>query len=212
MGVFAGIQGGAQTIRKTVRRRIAEVQDEYELPYTTLMFMNGASYHYQNNGTHIQWKNLTNVDTQDINFMQHSGIYMPSGKETHGGEDIPAYAIGPWGHLLNGVHHLPYLGHLTQFSACIGEYLDDCEERSKATDGLAYLGEVLEAKYNSSTVMGLGSFQLLDKLGYGVSKTLSGYIQKSSTMDPILIQNPSKSSPQPVSSLAKSDDEISSTV
>ena len=73
---------------------MAETSEEYGLPYTTLMFTNGFGYNYTHNGTHVLWRNLTSVDTEDINFKQLAGVFRPDGEETHGGEDVAAYAIG----------------------------------------------------------------------------------------------------------------------
>ncbi len=58
------------------------------------MFTNGFGYNYTHNGTHVLWRNLTSVDTDDIDFRQLAAVYQPDGEETHGGEDVAAYAIG----------------------------------------------------------------------------------------------------------------------
>ncbi|CAG0921797.1 unnamed protein product [Notodromas monacha] len=105
---------------------IAGIQPHYKLPYTTLMFANGVGYNYALNSTHVSWRNVTGVKTHDIDFRQQAATFQPEGGETHGGEDVPAYAIGPWAHLVNGVHDLAYIGHVTQFAACLGDYSNTC--------------------------------------------------------------------------------------
>jgi hypothetical protein len=40
--------------------------------------------------------------------------------ETHGGEDVPVYSIGPNSHLLSGVFEQNYIAHVIGYSACIG--------------------------------------------------------------------------------------------
>ena len=51
------------------------------------------------------------------NFKQMATFYR--GDETHGGEDVSAYAIGPQAHLVSGVHEQSYLAHLVAYAACI---------------------------------------------------------------------------------------------
>lgn len=83
------------------------MQKEYNLPYTTLMFTNGYSYNYESNGTHILWKDVSNVDTQDINYKQQAATFQPDGYETHGGEDVAYYALGTLKEItpvVNGFH------------------------------------------------------------------------------------------------------------
>jgi hypothetical protein len=37
--------------------------------------------------------------------------------ETHGGEDVPILATGPWAHLFVGVHEQSYFSHAIEFAA-----------------------------------------------------------------------------------------------
>ena len=37
--------------------------------------------------------------------------------ETHGGEDVPVLATGPWAHLFVGVHEQSYFSHAIEFAA-----------------------------------------------------------------------------------------------
>ena len=86
-------------------------------PYTTISYANGPGFDFNFNKTTGFWNNLTNVDTQADEFMMMSTFY--SGYETHGGEDVSAYAIGPQAHLISGVHEQSYLAHLMAFAACL---------------------------------------------------------------------------------------------
>ncbi|CAG0919537.1 unnamed protein product [Notodromas monacha] len=116
---------------------IAEKQTDFGLPYTTLMFANGVGYNYTNNGTHILWRNLTNVDTEALDFRQQAAIYREDGDETHGGEDVAAYAIGPWAHLITGAHEQPYVAHVANYAACLGDYAEMCQSSMrKASCGI----------------------------------------------------------------------------
>ena len=50
-------------------------------------------------------------------FVQMSTFYLDS--ETHGGDDVSAYAIGPQAHLVTGVHEQSYLAHVVAYAACL---------------------------------------------------------------------------------------------
>jgi alkaline phosphatase len=69
-------------------------KDAMGRPYTTLGYTNGP-------GFRDEIPDLTDVDTEDPNFLQVAGI--PMGAETHGGEDVAAYARGPNADKLRGV-------------------------------------------------------------------------------------------------------------
>lgn len=59
---------------------------------------------------------------------------VPLEYETHGGDDVPIYSIGPWSHLLTGVKEEHYLAHVMQYAACVGHYKNDahCEYKEPA--------------------------------------------------------------------------------
>ena len=54
-------------------------------------------------------------------FLQQSLVYMES--ETHGGEDLGIYAIGPWSHLFQGTVEENYTFHVMDFASGISERL-----------------------------------------------------------------------------------------
>lgn len=66
----------------------------FHRPYTTLGYMNGP-------GFVTPLPDLTDVDTTDIDYRQFAGFPAPS--ETHGGEDVAAYARGRGAERLRGV-------------------------------------------------------------------------------------------------------------
>lgn len=53
---------------------------------------------------------LTNVDTTALNFMQEAAV--PFNSETHGGEDVAIFAIGPWSHYVRGSMEQHYIFHV----------------------------------------------------------------------------------------------------
>lgn len=40
--------------------------------------------------------------------------------ETHGGNDVPIYAIGPMSHLFYGTQEQNYIAHVIAYAACVG--------------------------------------------------------------------------------------------
>lgn len=103
-------------------------KDGLGLPYTTIGYANGPGYTGANDqqGEGIKtyplypvtgWRgitsgrpDLTNIDTTAPSFMQEATVPMSS--ETHGGEDVALYAIGPQSHLVSGLMEQNVIFHL----------------------------------------------------------------------------------------------------
>ncbi|MEQ1755173.1 MAG: alkaline phosphatase [Micropepsaceae bacterium] len=88
-------------------------------PYTTLSYANGP-------GATVDGKprdDLSDDDTTAQDFKQQSLV--PLKAETHGGEDVPIYAMGPWAHLFHGTVDQQYIFHVmnyaTQLSQRVGK-------------------------------------------------------------------------------------------
>lgn len=47
--------------------------------------------------------------------------------ETHGGDDVGIFAMGPHSHLFSGVYEQNMIPHLCAFAACIGNGLTACD-------------------------------------------------------------------------------------
>lgn len=77
-------------------------------PYTTLSFGNGPR-------AASSRRDLRRVDTTAPDFRQDGLV--PLDSETHGGEDVAAYARGPWAHLVHGVQEQNYLYHVMRYAA-----------------------------------------------------------------------------------------------
>ena len=82
-------------------------------PYTTLSYANGP-------GASVEGKprdDLSDDDTRGVDFRQQSLV--PLRAETHGGEDVPIYASGPWAHLFHGTVDQQYIFHVMDFASKI---------------------------------------------------------------------------------------------
>ena len=53
---------------------------------------------------------LTAVDTEALGFLQEAAI--PLGSETHAGEDVAIYAVGPRSHLVRGSMEQHWIYHV----------------------------------------------------------------------------------------------------
>jgi len=87
-------------------------------PYTTLSYANGVGYHADDRDGHdleeenvsIQsgrYTNLEMVDTQKANYRQEANVPLKS--ETHAGEDVAIFAIGPQAHLMSGIQEQTHI-------------------------------------------------------------------------------------------------------
>lgn len=91
------------------------------LPYTTLGYANGRGFQelpeantadaiYRTDINPSGRADLTNVDSTDEGF--HSETLVPLADETHGGEDVAIYAIGPGADLVRGVMEQSVIFHV----------------------------------------------------------------------------------------------------
>ena len=65
---------------------------------------------------------LKSEETTKPDFVQQSLVHL--GSETHGGEDLGIYAIGPWAHLFQGTVEENYTFHVMNHASKIGERLN----------------------------------------------------------------------------------------
>jgi len=101
-----------------------------EMPYTTLGYQNGPGF-YGNVDESNHRLNLQNVDIINDKEYAYSAQY-PLNLETHGGEDVGVYSIGPYAHLFAGVYEQNYIPHAIKFIACLGNGMTFCSEQKEA--------------------------------------------------------------------------------
>lgn len=91
----------------------------------TLSYANGPGYstHTTNTATRVDPRTL-NRETN--NFMFPATV--PLGSETHGGEDVGIWAVGPWAHLFQGTVEQNVIPHVMSYASCIGNGLTMCDE------------------------------------------------------------------------------------
>jgi len=93
----------------------ANARDGYALaadgkPYTTLGYANGPGSILPGQKTAGQRPEPKPEEAADLNYRQQAAI--PSGSETHGGQDVVIYATGPGAWLFGGVVEQNYIFHV----------------------------------------------------------------------------------------------------
>ncbi|GLV44332.1 Alkaline phosphatase 2 [Carabus blaptoides fortunei] len=98
----------------------SKVSDVDGQPYSTLLYGNGPGY----STPRAIPLNITTV-SEDKNAVHGSAV--PRQWGTHGGEDVPVYALGPLATtLFAGTFDQSYIPHAIAYSACLGEYTQRC--------------------------------------------------------------------------------------
>ncbi|MGB1030367.1 MAG: alkaline phosphatase [Pseudoalteromonas marina] len=104
-----------------------------DMPYTTVGYTNGLGYRDLDDETNADASylaapvtgrvDLTNVDTTTPGFHQESLV--PLSSETHAGEDVGVYAMGPGAHLVTGTNEQSFLFHVMDFAADLVKTADE---------------------------------------------------------------------------------------
>ncbi len=85
-------------------------------PYTTLGYMNGPGAIAVRNAasTERERRDISEIDTSKPDYLQQALV--PLAKETHGGEDVPIYAGGPWAQLFHRTVEQNYIFHVMRYA------------------------------------------------------------------------------------------------
>nr|XP_053635487.1 alkaline phosphatase-like [Cherax quadricarinatus] len=152
------------------------------LPYTTLMFTNGPGYNYTVDRYQVRRHDPRLVNTKHIDYRSQAAVPTPAMEETHGGEDVALWAIGPMAHLFHRTHEQNYVAHAMAYSACIGPSQNRCGRPSHATF----------TKRPSPTrklpVHSPRTAALSTAAGSGTAVQLPGALPKFPTLSPVLQQ------------------------
>lgn len=84
-------------------------KDRLGLPYTTLAYANGPGWR-DAVATGQKRPDLNAVNTADLNYLQEAAV--PLGSETHAGEEVAVYAMGPRAWLVHGVMEQNWIYHV----------------------------------------------------------------------------------------------------
>lgn len=79
----------------------------------------------------LEWICLKFIRPAADSYLQPSAV--PIGSETHGGDDVAIFAIGPQAHLFQGVYEQHYIAHVMAYAACVGDGLKFCDTKSSSS-------------------------------------------------------------------------------
>lgn len=95
----------------------------------TLSYANGESY-----PTHVNAQDESKrVDPTTLqSWMMNMNAFqfpvtIPRLDETHGGEDVGIWAVGPWAHLFKGTLEQNVIPHIMAYASCVGDRLKACD-------------------------------------------------------------------------------------
>ncbi|XP_045592704.2 alkaline phosphatase isoform X2 [Procambarus clarkii] len=103
------------------------------LPYTTLMFTNGPGYNYTVNRNQVRRPDPRLINTKHPDYRFLAAVPTPPNEETHGGEDVAVWAVGPMAHLFHRTHEQNYVAHVMAYASCVGPSLNRCERPAHAS-------------------------------------------------------------------------------
>ncbi|XP_011254837.1 alkaline phosphatase 4 isoform X1 [Camponotus floridanus] len=122
-----------------------------EKPYETLSYANGPGffYHRRNDSKNVNetWRDVAKDPTHNDPFYMHfAGKYLKD--ESHGGEDVGIYAIGPYAHLFRGTFEQNYIAHAVAYAACFKDWPSHC---GNAYNRYFYgINKIPQNKFNSA--------------------------------------------------------------
>lgn len=118
--------------------------------YETLSYANGPGffYHRRNDSNNVNetWKQLDGDKNRDNIFYMHMAAqYLKD--DTHGGEDVGVYAIGPYSQLFRGTFEQNYIAHVIAYAACFKNWPSHCDSAYSR-----YFYELSSMKGRSSSI------------------------------------------------------------
>ncbi|CRL01810.1 CLUMA_CG015026, isoform A [Clunio marinus] len=104
---------------------VAGIGDD-DVPYMTLSYANGLGY-----TQHFKDGKRVDVNTMSEQWKQNNFRFpstLPVNFESHGGEDVGLWAIGPWSHLFQGTMEQHVIPHIMGYASCVGNGMTMCDE------------------------------------------------------------------------------------
>ena len=86
--------------------------------WSTISYANGEGFddHFTKD-TEQLWQDIREMNFTSDDYRQPAMFKPKKETETHGGEDVPVLATGPWAHLFVGVHEHSYFAHAIEHAA-----------------------------------------------------------------------------------------------
>ncbi|KAJ2949264.1 hypothetical protein O0L34_g6216 [Tuta absoluta] len=97
------------------------------IPYTTISYANGKAHSIATDGHRVDVSLQNEFLTRNLDYSYPSLV--PLDSETHGGEDVAVFALGPWDHLFTASYEQNTIPHMMAYAMCL---TDDQHENCKA--------------------------------------------------------------------------------
>ncbi|KAJ6638233.1 Membrane-bound alkaline phosphatase [Pseudolycoriella hygida] len=112
-----------------------DTSTEDGMPFFTINYANGKGQHIHPNGSR---KDPTTMDFKKTDFKYPATV--PLDMESHGGDDVAVFAVGPWAHLFTGTYEQSFIAEGIKFAMCIspGDRGNFCSRGSKYAYGSAW--------------------------------------------------------------------------
>ena len=94
-------------------------------PYMTLSYANGESFPQHSIAGERVNPETVNGYVRNLNDMKFPATVARL-DETHGGEDVGIWAVGPWSHLFQGTLEQNVIPHIMAYASCVGDGLKSC--------------------------------------------------------------------------------------
>ncbi|KAI8437087.1 hypothetical protein MSG28_010443 [Choristoneura fumiferana] len=88
-------------------------------PYTTISYANGRGKSIGDDGTRVDVTLHQAFMARDVSYA-YPGL-VPLDSETHGGEDVAVFTLGPWQHLFTASYEQNLIPHLMAHAMCLTE-------------------------------------------------------------------------------------------
>lgn len=96
--------------------------------------------------THLYLFYFLNSILATNSYKQPAGV--PLSSETHGGDDVAIYAIGPQAHLFQGVYEQHYIAHVMGYAACIGDGVKFCDaDTTSSSNRLVMSSHIISVQF-----------------------------------------------------------------
>ncbi|KAL0838596.1 hypothetical protein ABMA28_016687 [Loxostege sticticalis] len=89
------------------------------MPYTTISYANGKAASIGADGKRVDVTLSQEFMNGDLGYSYPSLV--PLDSETHGGEDVAVFAIGPWQHLFTASYEQNLIPHMMAYAMCLRE-------------------------------------------------------------------------------------------
>ncbi|XP_041979175.1 membrane-bound alkaline phosphatase-like [Aricia agestis] len=87
------------------------------IPYTTISYANGKAASISPEGKRVDVTTHEGFKSRDVNYAYPS--LTPLDSETHGGEDVAVFALGPWQHLFTASYEQVLVPHMMAYAMCL---------------------------------------------------------------------------------------------